>query len=603
MRSLIAAFWLTMTFVTAALAAPSPQGAYLTIHVNRVALETDGPKSAIVESNHALSGGEFTVLHDGETRMRAPLKPLPDFTEWGENKHYYLADFSALRHSGRYIVRANDGALKAESGNIIVGNDALFRTITPALLSYFRESRWLDARDREIRVHGSERIVDASGGWKDAGGDNGKYLSHLSYANYFNPQQAGFTAWAMARAYDAAPRRFAAAGLADDIVDEAFWGADFMHRLLSPEGYFYMTVFDGWGRPDAEREITGYVGAAGKYTQDYHAAFREGGGMAIAALARAARLAKQTKRSGAFSGAAYLADAERGWAHLAANNLKYVDDGKENIIDDYCALIAAVELYKSTGKASYRSAADARAGNLVNRMTADGWWRSDNGERPYYHGAEAGMPVIALAEYLTIAPPTKAIAARETIKRALDAQDSLDRETENPFDYPRQQFRIVVDGKPAAIDSGFFMPHANETGYWWQGESARLSSLAAAAVLGGRAIGEKGKMFGVSDRLARAAEHRLDWTLGRNPYDISMLYGFGQRNPAYADAGGFMLVGGISNGITGAADCEDGSGIAFSPGPEGENWRWNEQWLPHSTWMLLAVAFLNPDPPPTRRRR
>ena len=213
------------------------------------------------------------------------------------------------------------------------------------------------------------------------------------------------------------------------------------------------------------------------------------------------------------------------------------------------------------------------------------------------------MPVIALAEYLTIALPSKAQAARATIKRALDAQEALDRDTVNPFDYPRQQFRVIADGKPGAVDSGFFMPHANETGYWWQGESARLSSLAVAAVFGGRVIGEKGDAFGVSDRLARSAEHRLDWTLGRNPYDISMLYGFGQRNPDYSDAGGFMLVGGISNGITGAPDSDEGSGIAFSPGPPVENWRWNEQWLPHATWMLLAVTFLNPDPPPPRKRK
>src|SRR5262249_51357058 len=55
------------------------------------------------------------------------------------------------------------------------------------------------------------------------------------------------------------------------------------------------------------------------------------------------------------------------------------------------------------------------------------------------------------------------------------------------------------------------------------------------------------------------------------------------------------LVGGISNGITGSFGDDEGRGIAFSQGPEQERWRWNEQWMPNTTWMLLAVSLLNSD--------
>lgn len=594
----IAAF--TMITISSAFAAPSPLGPTLELHVNRVALEAAGPKAAVISSNVPLQRGSFTVLRDGAPELTAPLVALPHFDEWGVSRYYYQADFSALTKPGRYIVRARDDAaplsLREASGNIEVGPDALFTLTAPALVRYFHNSRWLDAADHHVRVFGSDRFVDAWGGWKDAGGDNGKYLSHLSYANFFNPQQAGFTAWALARAYDASPARFRAAGLDHEIVDEALYGADFMHRLLAPEGYFYMTVFDQWNRAGTERQLTGYVGERGEMTTNYQAALREGGGFAIAALARAARLSRETHRAGEFPAATYLADAERAWAHLAVNNARYADDGKENIIDDYCALVAAIELQKSTGKAEYLTAADARAKSLAARLTTAGWWRSDDRERPFYHGADAGMPVIALAEYLGIArnPALRALA-RTTIARALAAQATLDTEVANPFDYPRQQFRAVVPGETRPITAGFFMPHANESGYWWQGESARLSSLALAAVMGGRAIGETGPVYGVSAKLAASAQHRLDWTLGRNPYDTSMLYGFGQRNPDYAWASGYQLVGGISNGITGGVGSEEGRGIDFAPGPDGELWRWNEQWIPHTTWMLLAVTLMSPD--------
>src|SRR5258708_8470991 len=67
--------------------------------------------------------------------------------------------------------------------------------------------------------------------------------------------------------------------------------------------------------------------------------------MAIAALARIARW----KKNGTFTSQQYLAGAKRAFAHLLINNTKYDDDGKENIIDDYCALMGATELWITTG--------------------------------------------------------------------------------------------------------------------------------------------------------------------------------------------------------------------------------------------------------------
>jgi hypothetical protein len=140
---------------------------------------------------------------------------------------------------------------------------------------------------------------------------------------------------------------------------------------------------------------------------------------------------------------------------------------------------------------------------------------------------------------------------------------------------------------------GFFIPHANETHYWWQGESARLASLATAAILGGRIVAPDSKSrFGVSPRLAEFAQHQLDWTLGRNPFDMCLLYGFGARNVPSAVSAGEHVRGGISNGITGAVESDEGRGIVFAPGPDDNNWRWLEQWLPHSTWFLLAATAM-----------
>ena len=54
--------------------------------------------------------------------------------------------------------------------------------------------------------------------------------------------------------------------------------------------------------------------------------------------------------SGAFSAADYLDRARIGFAHLQQHNREYLDDGQENILDDYCALLAATELYAAGGR-------------------------------------------------------------------------------------------------------------------------------------------------------------------------------------------------------------------------------------------------------------
>ncbi|WP_431242320.1 hypothetical protein ACQ9BO_20960 [Flavobacterium sp. P21] len=55
----------------------------------------------------------------------------------------------------------------------------------------------------------------------------------------------------------------------------------------------------------------------------------------------------------------------------------------------------------------------------------------------------------------------------------MDYNLSVTNNTSNPFGYARQSF--LFNGQ---VKDGFFIPHENETGWWWQGENARLASLA-----------------------------------------------------------------------------------------------------------------------------
>ena len=368
------------------------------------------------------------------------------------------------------------------------------------------------------------------------------------------------------------------------------WGADYIMRNLSPKGYFYMTIFSYFNKDPEARRVVG-LHANSVTTDEYQCAFREGGGMAIAALARISRW----KTGGDYTSAQYLDAARRAYAHLVVNNTKYDDDGKENIIDDYCALLAATELWIATDSAYYGDQARMRAGNLAGRLTPAGYFRADDGRRPFWHASDAGLPVVALIRYLDKeTDPARRGSALAVIRQALQYNLRVTGEVDNPFGYARQTF-LYKD----SVKDGFFIPHDNETGWWWQGENARLGSLATAALEGSRLLATGPATAPAyapfSDSLSIYASRQFSWILGCNPYSMCFMYGFGAHNVPYmhSNFGHGSELGGISNGITGGKGNGDGSGIDFRTSDDGNEWRWTEQWIPHAAWFLQALTAMD----------
>ncbi len=565
------------------------------INLNQVGFDFEDYKSAIVELNKKLDKLDYFVVLNikNEIVYEGKLDRKIEFKEWGQDRQYLEADFSELKTPGHYSLAIDINDQRILSPTFEIGQKLVFSKTIKDIVKYFYLNRNTNPEDRKIRIIGTDRYVDVWGGWNDAGGDPGKYLSHLSYSNYLTPQQASFVVWSLFESYRLANNRLKELSVDKLMLEEAFWGADYLHRILDENGYFYATVFDKWGTPEAERLVTGYKGIEGEYTANYHAAFREGGGLAIAALANAARIANQNPTQGEFSSEQYLNAAEKGFAHLKQNNKKYCDDGKENIIDDYTALMASVELFKATNKRDYLDYARQRAKGLNSRIHKDGWFVSDDGERPYYSAVEAGLPIVALVKYMAIESDIDLRrAVLNTIYTAVEHQISITGKNSNPYLYARQNFKTFKDGKYGTrVLDGLFIPHANETGYWWQGENARLASLAAATVLAKQLLQQNDIQINHAD-YERFAQLQIDWILGRNPFATCMLYGFGANNPPYAKSGGAMIKGGISNGITGAVGSDEGRGIAFAEGPEHNNWRWVEQWTPHGAWFIYATSLM-----------
>ncbi|HEV2517848.1 MAG TPA: glycoside hydrolase family 9 protein [Devosia sp.] len=554
------------------------------IATNQVGYEAAGPKFAVL----ALGGGpDFIALRlrdaaTGEIVFETTPAEATGVDNW-KPQRWQGAEFTAFTGTGSFLLEALDATgARLVSEPFEIAAKLYAARFPAALLGYFHSQRTAEpylGADRAVGFIGNKRNAraDVHGGWYDASGDVSKYLSHLSYANFMNPQQTPLVVWALSKA---AICPHIDKPLHADFRAEALWGADFLVRMCDPAGMFYMTVFDRWSGESAQREICSYSTQKGHKHDSWEAGYRQGGGMAIAALARAARL----KQDGEFTAAQYLATAERAFAHLDVHNLEYLDNGEENIIDDYCALLAATELSRSTGKPEYLVKAGERATSLLDRLTGghgyDGWWRADNGTRPFFHASDEGLPIAALVDYLAIAPEADKARVSVALGKVVRHLAGITAEVANPFAYPRQLVRRS-DGE---IGTQFFYPHGNDSGYWWQGENARLGSLAYALR---RAMPH---IDAETAELARVQSQRaLDWILGLNPYHASMLQGFGRNWAIYGPTKFPNADGGICNGITSSLSDETAIGFCETEDPF-QSWRWSEQWLPHAAWFLLAMT-------------
>lgn len=542
------------------------------------------PKQAILQAPAGFDQQHFDIIDCRSQRRvfggRIHAKgPVDQWRDW----YFYQLEFSELTEPGHYQIVLKLGEEAVPSLPFEVRHQLYSSELFAAVVDYFGQNRCQGETDEWDRSVGfvdtpSKARVDVHGGWYDASGDWSKYLSHLSFANYLNPQQIPLVVWAMQDCLEKMPHPVA--GLAQ-LQDEMLFGADFLMRMQDPEGYFYMTVFDVWSKDKTKREICAYKTQQGIKLTSWQAGFRQGGGLSIAALARAARFDKARDHQPQ----QYLAAAEKGFAHLQAHNLDYLDDGQENVIDDYCALLAAVELHQSTDKPEYAAAAHERAQKLMSRLSNDqrfqGWLRADNlGERPFSHCAEEGLPVIALLRYSRAIPKADQQGVHDFCCQHLSYWLQISHCVNNPFDYPRHYCKPVS----AAKTDQFFFTHDNESGYWWQGENARLASMASAIF---QCLNELKLPAELAESLRKFAYQQINWLLGQNPFNACMVQGYGYNNPFYrADWPGHT--GGVCNGITSSLHNEHDIALCETEDPF-QNWRWGEQWIPHGAWFMLLL--------------
>jgi Glycosyl hydrolase family 9/Cellulase N-terminal ig-like domain len=586
--------------------------AQVRILVDQVGYETQAQKQALVQGTEHDHPEHFALVDDvtGKAVFNGELKPAGRVDKWS-SRVFWSADFSQWSEPGHYKLEIGNGAGDVNSCEFTIEDNLLERNTLSNVIYYFkgqRSSGPYDRADRHLSLPGGETgAVDVHGGWYDATGDYGIHLSHQNPTSYFNPQQVPLVAWTLLKSYLLLTARHDVNfnEYQHRLLDEGLFGADYLVRIKRPNGSFFESITApgkeklakdrAIGNPNWRTQIkktatdsTEQIGRA-ESPHAYEASFRAGGGMAIAALA----LASSMPEDGEYPRAVYLKTAEQAFGFLAEHNQEILNDGKENILDDYCALMGATELYRASHEEKYLVAANTRAKSLMARLGTEGahhdYWRADDGTRPFFHPSDAGMPVVSLLEFAEIADEATRARVRAVVERSLRSELSVTSEVNNPFGYARQLVRMG-NGQ---VRTAFFFPHDTEAAPWWQGENARLASLASAARMAAPLFGDQPEF---QSQLQNYAWNQLHWILGRNPFDVSMLASSGHGDSAYMFFRSYQYTnapGSVVNGITAALDDEDG--IAFNEGfavtGQDEDWRWTEQWLPHAAWFLYAASL------------
>jgi len=480
------------------------------IRINQVGyLEADA-KLALAFSKTPLQGG-FALL-DASQRVvyRAALKSVPPPSWGGSFPYYYELDFTAFKKPGKHVLRLEAGG--TTSREFTIGS---YPPHQDDLMLFMRQQRcgynpYLDmvCHMRDGRTvyapfpDGS--FMDASGGWHDAG-DQLKYLITASNATA-----------RMLHAFELAGEKFPdkvdamgrprANGIAD-VLDEAKWGLDWLHKLHPAPGQLFHQVADdrdhrGFKLPD--QDAVDYGWGPNSYRPVYFADGKPQGlrewkskatgvaniaGRSAVAMAMAYRIWKNKLKDPVFAAKCLKAAfdlyemGKRQEGYQQGNSYGAPYRYNENTWADDMEW-AAAELFKATGKPSYL--ADAKRYALISGPTS--WLQHDTTEHyEFYPFTNVGHSAL----YPLVDTNSKA-----------------------------QLAGYYRDGIEKVIARGKLNPYRMGVPFLWCSNNLVVAFITQVLLYE--------KMTGDMRYHEAMLAHR-DWLLGRNPWGTSMFSGIPQN--------------------------------------------------------------------------
>ena len=460
-----------LSFATAASAA--------TAYINQIGYRAGEAKE------FALTDGSGNVeIADASGQTVLTVTPQAGSYWDASGQSVQLVDFSELNVPGTYSIKMGGQVLRSD---LKIATQT-YEDVTKAALKWYYYQRasmaleeqyagqWKRAAghtNASVQLHsstGESGTINSTKGWYDAG-DYGRYIVN-----------SGITTYTLLSLYEHFPEYFntlkwniPAEGTLPDLLAEIKWNLDWMLTMQASDGGVYHKVstlqFPGDVMPEKDTEKLYVIGKGTAAALDF------AGVMAVAS--------RVYQPFDATYAAKCLEAAKKAYAWGVQNpNKRYSNPsgvqtgeyGDNNFVDEKA--FAGMELFISTGDASYKPSIDASQEDIVPA------WPWVYGLAVYgavSHAAEAGSEAVTAKTMLTKTANNFANRATSGFGVVMSKDD------------------FVWGSNAVAANQGVLLLHA----YYVTGEQ----------------------------KYYEAAKKVLDYLLGKNPLDMSFLTGFGTKSP------------------------------------------------------------------------
>ncbi len=467
------------------------------------------------------------------------IRPLrSEANTWGAFEYYYICDFSRVSEKGSFFLKGDKSETRSQVFQI---SEKAYDQLQEELLAFMRQQRcgYNPTLNMVCHQHDGRSFygpmpdstyVDVRGGWHDAG-DQLKYLITGSYATAHMLLSYSLYPDTFADKYNALGQP-GSNGI-PDVLDEARWGLDWIHKLHpAPDQLVHQVADDrdhmGWKMPDQDPSDYGW--GPNSYRAAYFANGEPQGlklykseatgvsnlaGRSAAAMARAARIWQDDLGDSMFADSCLEAAAtlykmgklKEGYQQGNSYGAPY-RYGEVTWADDM--EWGAAELYKTTGDASYLDDAKKYA-QMAGTIS---WMPLDTAEHYQYY------PFINVGHYALYD------AVDESFKDSLAAY-----------------YRAGIESCLARAGTN---PYGIGIPFIWCSNNL-LTSLIAQVILYEQMTGD--------DRYSTFLLKQRDWLFGRNPWGTSMFTGIPEggeypvdvHTSVYALAG-LEVAGGLIDG-------------------------------------------------------
>ncbi len=566
------------------------------LYVNHLGFTPEDPeKRAIIYSEEFIK--DFAVVDFNEMGYNeiSPNQQANQYAFKGklqsydsEDGHYYIADFSALRKTGIYLVTIDN---RYNSVPFQIREDVYTRTMRKAFdyihiqrcgtsVEGYHESCHLDDA---IRRDNSE-YLDTTGGWHDAG-DLRKWMAHSMLLGiaicqlkiHVNPKWITFNQ------------------TEDDLLDELRWGNNYFLKMLDPSGRVYNDVAAGIDGDNSDNRWTDNQIKSGderSINTEYHpevqwefiylnalcsTLFKESDEIYAEKCLKAALKAlsfiecnpeyKTKITTWTFSCAEVQFTA---WSLLA-----------------YKAVYAATKDKKyldSLGEALKALLALQEKEYTYHQKRVKGFFYCDaKKDRIFKDLRDSGILLIALNEVCLIdelSPDLKEACYQSILLYCNDYILPLAKT--NPFN-------IIPYGLfTNDLTDEWYHPLEGELRYrlfaptktpFYLGLTSHLLSHAVGLQMSGILLKERS--------LIECAKNQMEWVMGRNPEQACLMTGEGVNNPYPHSRFLGLIPGGIMNGYIGLENDQPYLDTQYQM-----DWRTTEYWSPHNCFYLWYLSIL-----------